>query len=167
MGRILYAEKDGIYALKFVGDVRLTLGPTISTFLEKLRGLQNFRGMIVDLSETENIDSTSLGLIAKVGICCRESFGHTLSIVSPKDDITRILTSMAMQEVAVITSEALARVEDLAELPQEVASEESLMEQVLDAHKTLMSLNAENEVMFRDLVESLEKEKSSPVAKAS
>ena len=162
MGKILYVERKGVYALKFVGDVRLTLGPTISSFLEKLRGLHNFRGMIIDLSETEAIDSTALGLIAKVGICCKDCFGHTLSIVSPKEDITRILTSMAMQECAVISNEVVETAESLTELPHEVASESALMDQVLDAHRTLMSLNADNEAKFRDLVKSLEKEKAGP-----
>lgn len=170
MGKILYAEKDGCYALKFIGDVRLTLSPIITEFLSGLRELEDFRGMVIDLSEAEAIDSTALGLIAKVGICCEESFSHTLSIVSPNDDITRVLKSMSMQEVCVIVNEPLSSDVPLEELPQQMASEQDLLEQVLDAHRTLMSLDAENETKFKDLVESLEKEqseKSAPVAKAS
>jgi hypothetical protein len=36
MGKILFAEKEGVFVLKFVGDVRVTLGPTISTFLDNI-----------------------------------------------------------------------------------------------------------------------------------
>ena len=71
MSQVLYAEKAGYHVLKFVGDVRLSLGPAISGFLSRLRELEDCRGMVVDLSETEAIDSTALGLIAKLGICCR------------------------------------------------------------------------------------------------
>ena len=159
MGKILFAEQNGIYVLKFVGDVRLTLGPTISTFLDKLRNRENFRAMIIDMSETKAIDSTALGLVAKVGICCREQFAHTVSIISPNDDITRVLKSMAMQDVCMISSDPLTEASDLAELPREVASEDALREQVLDAHRTLMSLNKDNQDKFKDLVEALEMEK--------
>jgi hypothetical protein len=38
-------------------------------------------------------------------------------------------------------------------------SEELLREQVLDAHRTLMSLNKQNEESFCDLVDALESEK--------
>ena len=69
MSQVLYAEKSGYHVLKFVGDVRLSLGPAISGFLSRLRELEDCRGMVVDLSETEAIDSTALGLIAKLGIC--------------------------------------------------------------------------------------------------
>ncbi len=158
MGKIVFAEQNGVYVLKFVGDVRLTLGPTIATFLDRLRVREDFRAMIIDLSETRAIDSTALGLVAKVCICCREQFNHTISIISPNDDITRVLKSMAMQQVCMITSVPLIEESDLAELPREVVSEDALREQVLEAHRTLMSLNNENQDKFKDLVEALEME---------
>ena len=47
----------------------------------------------------------------------------------------------------------------LQELPTEITSEESLRDQVLDAHKTLMALGDQNLGKFQDLVEALEDEK--------
>ena len=98
MSRVLCAEKEGYQVLKFVGEVRLSLSPALSGYLSRVRELEECRGMVVDLSETTTIDSTALGLIAKLGICCRETFDHTLSIVSPREDIRRLLLSMSMQE---------------------------------------------------------------------
>ena len=160
MGKILFAEQDGVHVLKFIGEVRLTLGPTISTFLEKLESCDHFQSMIIDLSETETIDSTALGLIAKIGICTREYFDSRASIVSPREDITRILNSMAMEQVCVVTSDdVVAEASGLQELPTEITSEEVLRDQVLDAHKTLMALADQNFDKFQDLVEALENEK--------
>ena len=133
MSRVLCAEKEGYQILKFVGEVRLGLGPAISSYLSRVRELEACRGMVVDLSETTAIDSTALGLIAKLGICCRETFGQTLSIVSPREDIRRLLLSMSMEEVSVITSEPLTASATLEELPEEVVSEELLLKQVLEA----------------------------------
>ena len=159
MGKILFAEQDGVHVLKFIGDVRLTLGPTISTFLERLESCDHFQSMIIDLSETETIDSTALGLIAKIAICTREHFGSATSIVSPCEDITRVLTSMAMEQVCVVTSEVISDAAGMHELPTEITSEEGMRDQVLDAHKTLMALGDQNYDKFQDLVGALEYEK--------
>lgn len=160
MDKILLAEDNGIFALKFVGEVRLNLGPTISSFQDRLRQASNFRGMVIDLSETSAIDSTALGLIAKIAITTQEAFNSTTSIISPDEDITRILKSMAMEEVCVIVSERLVDESgNLVELSQEVASEDVIREQVIDAHRTLMKLNKGNRDKFHDLVEALESER--------
>lgn len=160
MGKILFAEQDGVHLLKFIGEVRLTLGPTISTFLEKLESSDHFQSMIIDLSETETIDSTALGLIAKIGVCTREYFDSMAVIVSPREDITRLLNSMAMEQVCAVTSDdVVTEASGLQELPTEITSEEVLRDQVLDAHKTLMALGDQNLDKFQDLVEALEDEK--------
>lgn len=160
MGKILFAEDDGVYMLKFVGEVRLTLGPTISTFLDDLKDAQDFKSVVIDLTETETIDSTALGLIAKTAICSREQFETATSIISSNEDITRLLRSMAMEQVCAITRIGPDAEPDMRELPQEITSEESMREQVLDAHRTLMGLTEENHDKFCDLVDALEQEKS-------
>jgi anti-anti-sigma factor len=159
MGKILFAEQGGVHVLKFIGEVRLTLGPTISTFLKKLESCGHFQSMIIDLSETETIDSTALGLIAKIAICTRERFGSATSVVSPSEDITRVLRSMAMEQVCVITSEIVSDAANMHELPAEITSEAVMRDQVLDAHRTLMALGDQNYDKFQDLVEALEYEK--------
>ena len=44
-GRILVAEHDGVYMIKFEGDVRLTLCATVDQYLDRM-----FAEMAVDLS---------------------------------------------------------------------------------------------------------------------
>ena len=160
MGKILVARHEGVHVLKFVGDVRLSLGPTIATFLSQLRDARDFKAMIIDLAETEAIDSTALGLIAKIAICTRETFDCATSIISPRDDITRILRSMAMERVCVLTREPVSQDTGLCELPQEVVCEETLREQVIDAHRTLMKITDDNHTKFHDLVDALENEQA-------
>ena len=165
-GKILYAEHDGVHFLKFVGDVRLTLGPTISSFIEHLRNCDNFKSMIVDLSETQGIDSTALGLLARVAICTSESFNSPPSVICPSESIGRLLKSMAMDQVCHLVKDRPGDSEGgLAELPCKDASEEDLREEVLQAHKTLMNLDEGNQDKFRNLVEALEEEKASASAR--
>lgn len=160
-GKILFAAQDGVHVLKFVGDVRVTLGPAISSFLDRIGNCQSFRSITIDLSETVGIDSTSLGLLAKIAMRVDESFGAVPTIVSTNDDITRVLLSMGFDQVFVIVTdvgEGLTEVGGTSEVPCRAVSDEDMREQVLDAHRALMSMNEANRVAFQDLVGALEAE---------
>lgn len=166
-GRILFAAQDGVHVLKFVGDVRVTLGPAISGFLDKIGNCASFQSIIIDLSETVGIDSTSLGLLAKIAMRVDESFGAVPTVISTNDDITRILLSMGFDQVFVIVrecgeghAEGLAGTKAAEELPCGRVSEGEMRQQVLEAHRALMSMNDSNHATFKDLVNALESEAS-------
>ena len=159
MGKILVAEQDGVKVLKFVGDVRVSLSPTLSDFVAGLGKFSNLHSIIIDLTETEGIDSTALGLMAKISLKSQEALHCLPTIVSCKEDITRILFSMGFDNVFVIVNEANGVVGPLGELPTQMVSEDALREQVLEAHRVLMSINQKNATTFRDLVQALESER--------
>ncbi|WP_207062766.1 STAS domain-containing protein [Motiliproteus sp. SC1-56] len=155
-GKILFAEQDGNYVLKFVGDVRLTLCSTLDQFLEQMLHNEGFKTVIIDLTETEGIDSTSLGLLAKISVKMKQQHQLRPTIVSTNDDISRILLSMGFDKVFILIKEAVQQETQLKELSVMQASEEQVRSKVLDAHRTLMELNEHNRESFRDLVRSLE-----------
>ena len=160
MSKILFVEKNGTFVLKFIGDVRVTLGPTISTFLDHLGKCESFQAVVIDMTETEGIDSTSLGMLAKISLCTRKAYGEIPTIVSTNEDITRLLLTVGFEEVFAIATETPQADAELLEMPQECVSEDNLREQVLEAHHVLMSLNEQNKIEFQDLVEALEQERS-------
>jgi len=160
-GRILVASHDGVYVIVFEGDVRLTLCTTVDDYLEKMFQDPGFRSVIVDLSGTDNIDSTSLGLLAKLSIQADKRFSFRPTLISTRKDITRILLSMGFDEVFDLVEEPLEHHEQLAELPELDSSEADVRQRVLDAHRTLMSLNEANRDTFHDLVAALESESES------
>ena len=166
-GRILVASHDGVYVIVFEGDVRLTLCAAVDDYLEKMFRDENFRSVIVDLSATENIDSTSLGLLAKLSIQADKRFSFRPTLVSTRRDITRILLSMGFDEVFEIVEEPLEHEEQLAELPSRAASEEDVRQRVLEAHRTLMSMNEANREAFHDLVADLEADEIEPPRQAA
>lgn len=159
-GKLLFAEKDGVHMLKFVGDVRLTLGPTIDAFLSRLLKEETFKSLVIDLTETVGIDSTSLGLLVKISLRCQDRHGVAPTIISTNDDITRILLSMGIEQVFLIVKEPVTREVQMGELPIEFASNEQLRDQVLEAHHVLMDMNEHNRTCFRELVEELESDRS-------
>ncbi len=159
MSKLLFAERDGVQVLKLIGDVRVTLGPTISTFLTRLGESKTFKSIIIDLTETTGIDSTTLGLLAKISLTTQKSFSTIPTIISPNEDMTRILESMGFEKIFVILKELVTECGQLGELHTEIVSESKLRKQVLDAHRVLMSLNERNRGEFRDLVQALEDER--------
>lgn len=155
-GAIYYACCAGHYVLKFVGDVRLTLCSTIERHLESVLEREEISDTLVDLTETENIDSTSLGLIAKLAIKAQEKGMPPPTLVSTHDDITRILRSMGFDRVFVLLDELPTNRCDLKQVPFVQESEDEVRERILDAHKVLISLNESNREAFKDLVATLE-----------
>ena len=70
-GEILIADYQGIYVIKMSGDVRLNLCIAFDDCIESLFAREDFQSVFFDLSCAENLDSTTLGLIAKVAIKCQ------------------------------------------------------------------------------------------------
>ncbi len=157
-GKILFAEQDGNYVLKFVGDVRLTLCSTLDLFLENMLDNDGFKTVIIDLTETKGIDSTSLGLIAKISVKMKRHHQLRPTIVSTNEDISRILLSMGFDKVFILIRENVEASQQLQELSVLQESEQEVKDRVVDAHRVLMELNDKNRDCFRDLVRSLESE---------
>ena len=157
-GRILVGEHDGVYLMKFLGDVRVTLCAAVDGYLDRMFGNNGFRSVLVDLTGTEGIDSTSLGILAKLSIKAKTRLGAVPTLVSTNQDITRILLSMGFSDVFHIVDQPLMAKEQLGELPACESSEDELRDRVIDAHRTLMDLNESNRAAFQDLVAALEQE---------
>tara|TARA_R110001599_G_scaffold250656_1_gene450483 strand:+ start:1168 stop:1656 length:489 start_codon:yes stop_codon:yes gene_type:complete len=155
-GKIQFAESEGTFVLKFVGDVRLTLCAALDAYIEKIFSVLSFNAIIIDLTETDGIDSTSLGLLAKLSILSRQKVGFLPTLVSNQDDMNRLLQSMGFDQVFNIVSELTPTSAELEDLPGQQLSEELVKDKVLEAHRILMNLNEHNREAFRDLVSALE-----------
>lgn len=157
-GRILVGSHDGVYVMLFEGDVRLTLCTAVDVYLDTMFKDREFKSVLVDLSRTESIDSTSLGLLAKLSIQADKVFGYTPTLVSTNADVTRILLSMGFEDVFHIVETQLEHSAQLGELPRLDSDHEEMRQRVLDAHRTLMQMNESNREAFQDLVATLESE---------
>ncbi len=157
-GKIQFAESEGTYVLKLIGEVRLTLCSSLEKFLVMMFDEPSFKAVIIDLSESETIDSTSLGVLAKLSIEAKRRFGLTPVLISPQPDITHILMSMGFERIFLIVHERRCTHQGMKELHCETGSEASTRDQVLEAHRVLMTLNENNQKAFNDLVKQLERQ---------
>lgn len=156
-GKIQFAEQNGTFVLRFVGEVRLTLCSALDATIERIFGAHNFSSIIIDLTETSSIDSTTLGLLAKLSILSRQKIGLLPTLVSTNADISRLLESMGFEQVFNMVGTPLPCPECLRDLPAQDLSEELVKAKVLEAHRILMGLNEHNREAFSDLVTALER----------
>jgi len=162
-GQILVADHGGVYVIKLIGDVRLTLCISFDQFIESMFAHKDFVSVMFDLTQAQAIDSTTLGLMAKISILAREQKQITPVVVSTNSGINRLLDSMGFSDIFHVLHEF-----DLSELAlrqpighseftvaQEL-DEVQVKQKVLEAHRVLMGLNDSNRETFQDLIKTLE-----------
>ncbi|HEY0963452.1 MAG TPA: STAS domain-containing protein [Pseudomonadales bacterium] len=156
-GKILAADYRHMAMLKFVGDVRVLMSSTLDSYCSGLYRRPILDAMLIDLTETRGIDSTALGLLAKMAIQLRNRFNVIPTIVSTNPDITRTLKSMSFDLIFKIVDHVpkAQQPQQYNELQQAKESEDTVREKVIDAHLTLMTLSEENRLEFQDLVQAL------------
>ena len=154
--QILAANIDGAYLLRLKGDVRLTLSTSLDDYVEAMVGDPAFTSLVVDLCEVDNLDSTTLGLLAKVALRIEADFQQKPDLYSCKAGISRLIRSMGFVQLFTIHDEHCREQLDAQCLPCGPASEQEVHARVLEAHRTLMSLSDENAERFRDLLTALE-----------
>ena len=155
-GKLLAAQSQHTFILKLVGDVRLTLCCTLDQLLERIFADKEINSFVIDLSETENLDSTTLGLLAKIAVQAASNGLAQPSIISPNQDITLLLESMGFRQYFILLKQPLTTSQALQEVPQLAGSEDHITAQVLAAHLTLMSMNEQNKAAFKSVVQALE-----------
>ncbi|TXR53219.1 STAS domain-containing protein [Reinekea thalattae] len=157
-GRVLVANHQGDYVIKLTGDVRMTLCTTIDACLNDMLDDPDFSHVVVDVSEAEGLDSTSLGMLAKISRVSAPVMGQPPVLVSQNTDITKVIDSMGFRDrvYTIANKSDMVDAYALQEANLSELDEHSAREQVLEAHKILMSLNEQNRIAFTELVECIE-----------
>ena len=154
-GRILVATVNDVPILKFIGDVRVLMSSALDNYFNSLYNRAILDRMMVDMTETQGIDSTALGLLAKMSIQLRNRFNVRPTIISTNPDITRILKSMSIDLICEIIETVDNQETCFDELNPLQETEDSVRQKVIEAHQTLMSLSENNRAEFQDLVSAL------------
>ncbi|MFV8817627.1 STAS domain-containing protein [Haliea sp. E17] len=155
-GRFLAASHNGAYVIRLEGDVRLTLCNTIDDYFQAMFDDPDFASVWVDLEAAEGLDSTTLGLLAKLAITARDRFGFQPAIFSHDAGINRLLRSMGFLSLFELHEEPCDSPENLSEIPRVRGSEEAVRDKIIEAHRVLMDLSEANRSRFRDLMVALE-----------
>lgn len=163
-GCIRYAIHEGVAVIQFTGDVRYTpensyrLSASLAAFIDRLFDRESFDHVLLDFTGATGIDSTNLGVVAKIAQCTEERLGERATLLSTQPDITRILQSVGFNQIFDIVTDPRPTAVETADIPQVGSSERQRKLLVLEAHERLYTLNEENQEMFRDIIRLLENE---------
>jgi anti-anti-sigma factor len=156
-GQILISDKADHYLIKLVGDVRLTLSGSLNRYMDVLFGNNNVQSVVVDMLDAKAVDSTTLGLIAKLGLHCREQYQMNVKLFCQNPSIVRTLECMSFDEIIDIFQQSPDEFDAELRCLDAVTSEvDEVRQQVLEAHKLLIKLNPKNGAEFTDLINALE-----------
>ena len=154
----LFARQDSILFFKLTGELKYTHSIGFDNFLDQLMEKNDFDHAVFDLTEAEYIDSTNLGLMAKLAVFMKKQGKSMPSIISANEDINQILESVNFGNFFKIIRDPEASIKPENEIPQVEGDREKSTRMIIDAHKNLIRLSKENKETFQDIVSLLEKE---------
>lgn len=155
-GQVAYAIQDGVYILKFRGDIRFHLCGSVDRFIQRIFQESMKPKVIIDLLEATAVDSTALGVIAQIAIHTRRAYDRRPTILVRNPDLLAVLHAVSFDKVFHVLPDAEHEPESYRELEAEPADEIHFTRQALAAHRNLMALSQENRVLFQDVARALE-----------
>jgi len=155
-GKILVSDQAGSYLLKFSGDVRVTLCGSLNRHMQTIFGSEDVQRVVIDMLEADGVDSTTLGLIAKLGIHCQSEYGINVQLFCQSPSILRTLDCMGFDEIIDIFEDVPDIRAELQAIEPVDAEIDEMRRQVLEAHKLLVKLSPDSQEQFTDLIRALE-----------
>lgn len=155
-GRLQAAFENGAFVLRLTGDVRLTLCTTLDQQIEPLSELPGLERVVIDLRQVSNMDSTALGFLAKIALAVRSRINGQPLVVVEHPDVRRMLDVMGFRSYVTIIEAPVPEPSFFDELPAQQSSEADLHARVLEAHRTLATMNEHNRIEFQPLIDLLE-----------
>jgi anti-anti-sigma factor len=142
------------------GHVRYIAVRALRSFIDELMATETHDTLVIDLRHLQAIDSTGMGLLARLG---RSTLvrGRRSVIVCAVHDVLTCLRSAAFDKLFIIVEQWPFDQEPLlTEIPLESQDlEPAIMGRfILDAHRDLACLSRENQETFADVIAALETE---------
>ena len=159
-GRILYALEGDDCFIRLEGDIRYTQSLSFDAFIDRLFDRVRPLNILIDLTAAELIDSTGLGLLAKIARRLLNLRNRRPTLFSTSDDINMLLQSIGFDDVFEMVGRQAAAPGRLRGIEDDRVDKAKLGRTMLEAHRELIRLNEKNRDVFKDVVEMIEKDLS-------
>lgn len=152
----LYYNKKNEYIVKILGKATMKNVKTLSEFVDKL--LSENSNISLEMSEVAYMDSTFLGLIAKLAISIKTKFQIKLKIINPNDIALNYLKQTGILKfVEVIKKEDILGIDLKGIEKSTFENNNEKSKYILEMHEVLMDLNEENKIEFKAVVDAMKK----------
>ena len=160
MVRAYYGQLTDTSVLRLVGQIRYALARRLRTFVDDVIAPAACADVFIDLREVDFIDSTGLGMIARIGRLTLEGRGRRAAIVVAPGDVEVTLRSAGFDDLFVLLAEfPYDPGVELREIPLadlDSSHDSQMGHLILDAHRDLASVSEESRETFRQVIDSLE-----------
>jgi anti-anti-sigma factor len=157
-GSILFGRRNDVCFIRMQGRLTHMLGPGLDRFLTQVLEDRAVAEVVTDLTEARHIDSTILGLIARIAGAQLAVGGRKPVIICANEDLITLLRSMGLDTVFLIVPGLAEEGAGFREIPDVQAGHAERLRTVLDAHRRLMELSESNRAAFHPVVEALEQD---------
>jgi len=146
--------------IKIVGRANFTLSIDFKTLLVGLRQ-KGYSYFVIDLSECLLMDSTFLGVLAGFGLRMSQPEGNVpacpVELCNPNARVIELIENVGVLHLFKLTQGPLSAPEALEACTTEAAhpSREEITRACLEAHQTLMEINPENAIRFKEVTRFL------------
>lgn len=157
-GRAAYAQDDGIWIIRLRGDVRYTLGPALDALVERMFADPDTRAVSLDLSQAESVDSTCLGILARIATDAGQRLHSKPTLVAKDTALRELLDVMCFDRLFHIVPDAAQTAAALQRVPRARVDERQMLSLVLAAHRRLCDIDQKTRAVFKDVVTALEQD---------
>lgn len=154
--KFLVGELDDKIFIKFVGNATMKNSKTLEDLFNKLFK-KEAKEIVFDFEKCNYMDSTMLGFIAKTAIKIKKEWNGFIYEMNSSNMVKTSLKSTGVYNL-MRHIEVSADVEMNELETKDFDSKDDKAKHIYDAHKTLMGLSEENEKVFKNVVELLEKD---------
>jgi anti-anti-sigma factor len=161
---VLYGEGESTVLLMLRGRVHYLMAKSLRALADEIGIRARDATVVIDVSDVEAIDSTGMGLLARIGRKTLER-GRRSVLVCPDNDVAICLRSAAFDRLFLVLKERPgAEPMDLRHvaLDTESAGPEALGSVMLEAHRDLAELSDKNQRAFADVIALLEAQAGRP-----
>ena len=155
-GSILAASVEGIEYLKFKGVVRYSHCGGLEAYIDQLFDSEGLDAVVIDLEEAEILDSTALGLLARIAIEYKKISAAMPVIFLKRGELDKIIKRVCFDQVFHMVYDDLdIQATEFKELVDQDQNEEQVLQRVLQAHRHLATISRDNESLYRDITLAL------------
>lgn len=155
-GAIFSARFSDIEYIKFTGTVRYSHCVGLESHIEQIFHDKDFNEIVIDLEDAEILDSTALGLLARIAIKLKNYTEQKSVIFVHPGELANILERVCFDKVFnIVTDKSYDQQGQLKELVNQPQSEQQVLSRVIEAHKNLVHLSQNSDKFYRDITHIL------------
>ncbi|TQV71437.1 hypothetical protein FLL45_19985 [Aliikangiella marina] len=156
-GSIYAASIDNIRYIKFLGTVRYSHCGGLENHIDQMfSGASEIEAIVIDLEDADILDSTALGLLARVAIEYRKLADQRPVIFLKKSELYNIIKRVCFDQVfELVFDDPKVAPAEMTELVDGNQNEQQTLKRVVEAHRYLAKINKENEKLYTDITSAM------------